>query len=272
MLRHSPRISEADLLANAKTKSQQHLLAISERSAISPALTDVLVTRGDHEVARAVAKNNGARFSDSSFRTLVSRSSGDSVLATHLGTRRDIPRQHFLNLLERASVTVRDRLIAANPQAANAVKEVVSEVAGGIRSEIRNSSADYAVARADVEQLRLSGRLDENALYQFARTRKFEHTVVALSLLCGTDVDVVERSLLDPGAEIALILAKFAGMSWTTAKAILLLQAADRGMSAQDLDQAMSGYTRLQQETARRVLGFYRTRRKTDGAASAALG
>ena len=49
----------------------------------------------------------------------------------------------------------------------------------------------------------------------------------------------------------------------TTAKAILLLEATDRGMSAQDLDLALTSYARLQAETARRALGFYRTRTKS---------
>src|SRR5262249_48587267 len=101
------------------------------------------------------------------------------------------------------------------------------------------------------------------ALYQCSREPRFEQIVVALSLPCDVEVDVVERAMLDPGAEVALILAKFANLSWTTAKAILLLQSAERGISAQDLDQAMSNFSRLQPETARRVLGFYRTRRKS---------
>jgi hypothetical protein len=76
------------------------------------------------------------------------------------------------------------------------------------------------------------------------------------------EIDVVERALLDPGHEIALILCKLTGFSSTTAKAILLLKQAGRGMSAQDLDQALASYARLQIETARRVFGFYRTRFK----------
>jgi hypothetical protein len=75
-------------------------------------------------------------------------------------------------------------------------------------------------------------------------------------------MDVVERALLDDGTEIVLILAKVAGFSWTTAKAILLLRAADRGMSAQDLESAHGIFSRLQVETARRVLHFYHARRK----------
>lgn len=262
VLRNSEGISEGDLVDNARTKSQQHLLAISERNTLSEAITDILVERGDHEVVRSVAKNSGARFSDIGFRTLVTRSNGDDILATHVGLRRDIPRQHFLKLLEKASATVRDKLIAANPQSAITVKDVVAEVVGGIRNELRSTSPDYAAAKAEVEILFRTGRLDENAVYRFTRGRQFEHTVVALSLMCEIEADVVERALLDPGAEIALILAKFAGLSWTATKAILLLQAADRGVSAQDLDQAMSSYSRLKQDTAKRVLGFYRTRRK----------
>jgi len=80
--------------------------------------------------------------------------------------------------------------------------------------------------------------------------------------MCDTPIDVVERALLDPGAEIVLILAKVAGLSAATTKAILLLRAADRGMSAKDLDQALTSFNRLQQDTALRALSFFRTRVK----------
>jgi uncharacterized protein (DUF2336 family) len=267
----SDRLDDNDLVVNAKTKGQQHLLAISERKAISEIVTDILVERGNKDVVRSVAKNSGARFSDAGFRVLVNRSNGDDVLATHVGMRRDIPRQHFLVLIDQASASVRDKLTASNPKAALAVKDVVAEVVGGLRSEVRNASPTYAAAKAEVDALHRAGRLDEAQIYQFARDRKFEETAISLSLVCGIEPDAVERALLDQGSEISLILAKFADLSWTTAKAILLLQAADRGMSAQDLDQAMRNFGRLQPETARRVIGFYRTRRKLLGDHTAPL-
>jgi uncharacterized protein (DUF2336 family) len=258
----SERLDESDLVDNARTQSQAHLLAIAERKSLSEAITDVLVERGDREVVRSVASNTGARFSNSGFRRLVTRSTGDDLLATSVGSRRDIPRPHYLKLIERASASVREKLTALNPQAALAVKTAVAEVTGGIRSESRNASTDYAEAKTQIETLYRNKQLSEQAIYQFARERKFEQIVIALSLLCDVEVDVVERAMLDPGAEVALILAKFANLSWTTAKTILLLQTSGRGLSAQDLDQAMSNFSRLQPETARRVLGFYRTRRK----------
>jgi uncharacterized protein (DUF2336 family) len=258
----SERLDESDLVDNARTQSQEHLLAISERKSLSEAITDVLVERGDREVVRSVASNTGARFSNAGFRRLVTRSTGDDLLTTSVGSRRDIPRAHYLKLIERASASVREKLTALNPQDAVAVKTAVAEVTGGIRSETRDASSNYAEAKTQVEALARNKQLNEQAIHQFARERKFEQTVTALSLLCDVEIDVVERAMLDPGAEVALILAKYANLSWTTAKAILLLQSAERGLTAQDLDQAMSNFSRLQPETARRVLGFYRTRRK----------
>jgi len=63
-----------------------------------------------------------------------------------------------------------------------------------------------------------------------------------------------------PGAEIILILCKVAGLSPTTTKAVLLLRASDRGMSAEDLEQSIISFNKLQPDTAKRVLSFFRTR------------
>ena len=272
VLSQSERLDEHALLANAGSKSQQHLFAIAQRKSLSEAVTDMLVERGDREVVHSVVKNSGARFSDAGFRMLVKRSAGDDDLATVVGLRSDIPHPHFLLLLEKASSAVRARLVAENPQAGAAIDGVVAEVVGGIRSEARKVSPDFAAAQAEVERRNRIRRIGEAEIYQYARERKFEETAIALSLLCDTPIDVVERALLDPGAEIVLILAKVAGLSSTTTKAILLLRAADRGMSAQDLEQALSSFNRLQPDTARRVLGFFRTRVKKPAQPIAAAG
>ncbi|MGC2134650.1 MAG: DUF2336 domain-containing protein [Xanthobacteraceae bacterium] len=262
VLAQSARLDDRDLVTAGRNKSQQHLFAITQRPALSETVTDVLVERGDRDVVHSVVRNVGARFSDAGFRMLVRRAAGDDALATEVGLRSDIPRQHFLVLLDKASSAVRQRLAAENPQAAPAIDGAVAEVVGGIRSEVRNASPDFAAAQTYVEQLNRIQRIGESEIYQFARDRKFEETAIALSIMCDTPIDVVERALLDPGAEIILILAKVAGLSTTTTKAVLLLRAADRGMSAKDLEHALTSFNRLQPETARRVLSFFRTRVK----------
>jgi uncharacterized protein (DUF2336 family) len=265
VLRKSERLSDSDLVANASSKSQLHLAAISERSSLSEAVTDVLVSRGDRDVVHSVVRNAGARFSDAGFRLLVQRSSSDDALAVQIGARRDLPRQHFLQLLEQASAAVRTRLASEKPAATAAVEGILTEVVGGIRTETRKISRQYVTATAEVGKLQQAGQLDEAQVYKFARENRFEEAAVALSMLCGVELDAVERALQDRGHEITLILSKIAGFSSTTAKALLLLKTADRGISAQDLDSALRTYEKLQMGTARRVLGFYRTRLKSRG-------
>jgi uncharacterized protein (DUF2336 family) len=271
LLRESERLDENDLIANANSKSQAHLAAISERQSLSEALTDVLVTRGDRQVVQSVVKNTGARFSDAGFRMLVQRSSKDDALAVHVGARGDLPRQHFLELLEHASASVRTRLAAENPAARAALEGVLSDVVGGIQSATRKVSSHYVAATTTVAAIKRTGRLGESEVYQFARAGKFEETAVALSLLAEIELDAVERALHDRNHDMVLVIAKVAGMSTTTAKALLLLKTAERGISAQGLDQALRTFEKLQVATARRVVAFYqsRTRSRASTAATA---
>ena len=269
VLRESKAIEDSDLVANATTKSQQHLLAISERKTLSEEVTDILVTRGNPQVAQSVARNANARLSFAGFRTLVRRASGDDELATLVGSRADVPRQHLLQLLDAASAQVRARLLAQDSNSSGVVASPVSAANGSTASEPSNSSFNYAVVRPKVEALHRAGKLNEAAIVQFAGEKCFEETVVGLSLLCQVGIDVVERALLAPASEVLLILVKIAGFSWATAKTILLMKAADRGMSPHDLNEALANFSRLNVGTARRVLGFYNTRSEALGAVAA---
>src|SRR3979411_2568250 len=121
VLKGAKRLDEADLIATAKSKGQPHLLAISERATLSEAVTEVLVTRGDREVAHSVVKNAGARFSDAGFRILVKRSASDEGLAVQGGGRGATPPQSVLSLLDQASAAVRNRLAMENPRSGAAV-------------------------------------------------------------------------------------------------------------------------------------------------------
>jgi len=265
VLRGSRCLDDSDLIANASSKSQQHLVAISDRKNLSEAVTDVLVAHGDQEVACAVSKNPSARISYAGFRTLLKRSLGDDELGLLLGARGDLPRQHFLRLVEQASAAVRAKLIAENAGDSSAVEGVVEEISGGLRSGARGISAKYAAAQAAVEALHRAGKLGEAAVHRFATERRLAETAVALKLLCGVDNDIVERALTATGSDILVILAKIAGFSWDTTKAILLLKSAGHGVSEQDLAQAKAGFERLQAGTARHVLGFYQSRATAAG-------
>jgi len=97
VLTQSNRLTSNELVEIARSMSQRHLLAISWRSSLSETLTDVLVERGDRDVAHRLAKNARARFSQSGFATLLTRAGHDERLAESVGLRLDIPCNCFGN-------------------------------------------------------------------------------------------------------------------------------------------------------------------------------
>ena len=127
VLSRSERLDDEALIEAAHNKSQAHLMAISTRRVLSGAVTDVLVLRGNDEVIQSTVNNPGANFSERGFTRLVNRAEGDDDLATCIGLRPTIPRHLYLKLIAKASVTVRARLEAANPQLAADVPTAVRE-------------------------------------------------------------------------------------------------------------------------------------------------
>jgi uncharacterized protein (DUF2336 family) len=260
VLTHCDRIEDAVLVANARIQGQPHLYAISRRRTLSEAVTDVLIDRGDRRVVRSVAENAGARISEAGFGKLVTRAGADDTLAKSLGLRRDIPRHHFVKLLETASAAVREKLADANPDAAAAVRTAVAEAAGRIGDEVRDASRDFTRAKKATKRRYTTRQLTEGDIHAAASSQNFEKVVAALALLGHIPVDLVERALVDRNPEIVLILAKAAGCSRTTAKTLLLMQVADRGMSAHDIEAALTKFERLSVASARRVINYYITR------------
>jgi uncharacterized protein (DUF2336 family) len=261
VLSQSPVLTEPDLIASASTQSQDHLLAIAQRESISQVITDVLIERGEQQVVHAVAKNTGAQISDDGFSELVLRAGADVELALHVGTRSDIPRHHFLKLLETASASVCSRLVAANPTLAEIVQEAVTEVIDDINGEVRRNSAAHAKARVRIKRLSEWKELREVDVHAGARTQNFEKTVTALAALAGCGIEVAERALLNENPGAVQIIAKAAGCSWATAKALLLMTVAERKMSKLELERARVNFEELDRRTAQRVMEFYEARR-----------
>ena len=256
MLERSQRLDNDMLVATARTKSQQHLLAISKRGSLDEAVTDVLVERGDKAVVLSTAGNPGARFSESGYSALTTRSQGDDELATCVGLRRDIPRPHLLRLLAQASHTVRQKLEATNPSITPLIEEAVAEATKTVLAQAQVVVRDFAAARARVEELRVAGRLDEKEVAGFARANQFEETTVALATLCELPIETVEQAMSQDLPDAVLIMIKALGMSRDTAKAILRMRAGPRGISPGELDQCLETLSRLSTAIARQIIRF----------------
>lgn len=260
VLAESSRIDNASLVETARTKSQPHLMAISSRKEIAETVTDVLVERGNRDVALNVARNKGARLSETGYLRLVRRSQGDDELARTVGSRPEIPRQHFLRLLSTASNAVRESLQTAHPEIASHVESVVDKVASDIQMKAVLSH-DYTAARDLIENMKRADNLTERDVDAFARAGKFEETAVALSMMGDMPLNLVERAMIFDREETILLVAKAIGLSWATTRAILMLCAGRSGLAADTVDNCRTIYNKLKPETAAQVIAFQRSRR-----------
>jgi uncharacterized protein (DUF2336 family) len=258
VLSQSVRLDDNTLIENARSKSQAHLMAISTRKVLSCAVTDVLVQRGNDEVIQSTVNNPGAEFSERGFTRLVNRAEGDDELATCIGLRPTIPRHLYLKLLAKASVTVRARLEAANPQRAADVPIAVREATQRARTAPSAITRETAIAHALVKSLYEDGRLDEHQVAAFAEAGKFDEANAAIAALANVTISIAENMMMETRAEGVMILAKVSGMSWSTVKAIIHLRDDLSGMEPTDLASCKATYERLRPSTAQQVLRFHR--------------
>jgi uncharacterized protein (DUF2336 family) len=263
VLSQSERLDDAALMANARTKSQRHLLAISTRRQLSDAVTDVLVERGNDAVIESVVGNPGAEFSEHGYTRLVTRARGNDSIAACLGLRPSIPRHHYLKLIAKASASVRAKLEAANPNASKDVSMAVREVTRRARAAPSAVTPEATIAHGLVKSLYEDGRLDEHQVAAFATAKKFDETNASIAALANVTVTMAEAVMIEDRAEGVLILAKVAGLSWSTVRDIIDMRAALSEGEPLDLEASRKTYERLRVSTAQQVLRFHKMQEGT---------
>jgi len=252
-------LDEQTLIECAETKSQDHLLAISHRKHLGPAVTDILVDRGDDRVVLSTVQNAGATFSEQGFAALVDRSGLDERLAVSVGSRPDIPDMLFEQLLDSASEVVRAKLQIETPHLKPTIDRVVAEVGGRIEAEAEMLSPQYAAAKVLAETLNRTGKLNTAKLEAFASADRFEDTVAALALMSRLPIGIVVRELEDDFVSFMLIVTKAIGLPWMTTRILLLmLGVRHQRCAATDVDNSLSEFQEIDRQSAIQVLGVFR--------------
>lgn len=256
LLTHSDQLDDNTLITSAKTKGDQHLLAISRRKTLSASVTDVLVERGSQPVVVSTAGNSGAQFSEFGYSTLVTRSENDPELALTVWLRPEVPREHLLTLFEAASEAVQLQLTSADRSKAALIRGMVKEAADKIQEHVREHSPEFVAAQTKLQSLYQVGALTEDRLREFAEAAQFAETTVALSLLGKFPLGAVERALIHDKSDHLLLLAKSIGLSWGTTKAILTVRARTKGQLVDESDEC-ARFNRFNPEAARAAVRFY---------------
>ena len=262
VLSQSPRLSDTDLVENARTKGQGHMLAISRRRHLSEAVTDVLVERGDQQVLMSTVENRRARLSNSGFSILLQRTQGDDELAVRIAGRTEIPPHLFRQLLVRASLSVREKLKAIHPELSREIHEVVEEVSSRIESEALAPSDHRVAAEPRNTEQGTGHQLDDHNLARLAASGAFAEVTSALAIMADLPSSYVDRLMTGRRSDGLLALVRAVGLSWSTVKAILILRSDKRIILETEIGYCLACYERLRPETAQQILRFYREREK----------
>lgn len=259
VLSQSERLTDADLVAIASTKSQAHLAHIAQRPRLSEAVTDTLVDHGDLDVATTVAGNKGARFSRIGMSKLVVMADGNDHLTETIGIRSDIPPQLFRQLLTHAADAVRDRLMAqALPETREAMCQIIADIAAQIGASTVSQRA-YAEAQRVVHSLSQDTDQIKYRIFEFADGNRVAELVAALSVLGGVTIQQVDRLIHAPSFYGTMVLCKALGLDWAVAEAVIRVRPSGQSVAA-EIEEARREYPWLSVASAQRLFRFWRVR------------
>ena len=265
VLASSSRITISTLVEIAKTKGQDHLLAISGRTNLPEAVTDVIVDRGERKVIRKLADNASARFSETGYSGMVAHSEADDELAETLGLRIDLPAKFLRDLLQRATDAVRARLALIAPAELQAeIQRVLKTIANKARGE-HPPMRDFSRAEGVVRRMKGLNELNDTAVAKFAEAKRFDEVAASLAILNNSaPTDMMARLLEGLRTDLILIPCKSAGLGWATVEAILCHRLVKHRIDETTLKLALRDYGKLSAETAQRTLRFWQLHNKMD--------
>jgi uncharacterized protein (DUF2336 family) len=262
-------LSEADLIAVARTRGQDHLRAISQRPGLSESVSDVVVDRGDDETLGVLLRNTDAALSRHAAEKVVDRATENPELHQAVIDRNTLPIDLLNEMYFVVEHRLREQITARNADMDPAALEAAL-AAGRMRVATSDGAlpSDYAESEAFVRNLKARGAVTPAALAALLRNGQRTRFLVALAELAEIDFHtakrIVDRQQLDALAVICKA-ADFDRALFLTFAVLIL----DPGKGMAIAEEYGRRYVELPREAATRTLRFWRMRRQTGDIAAA---
>src|SRR5215469_12891482 len=263
VLRRSPALADEDLVPISREHSQEHLLAIARRLTVSEVVTDILVERGDDEVALVVTGNEGARFSDAGFERLAARATACETILNRLVMRRDLPERVATDLLPVLATAVAGKIDAAQADVqSNAAHKLIGEARRMLAERLR-----VAVSRARpisiLEEQITRGNLSVGeAVVELANADEPLDLAAFLALRLGLHTETLVRNLFGDGEETLMLICRAAALNVEAFSAILRMRSRRRCEAGAEPAQLMKDYMRIPRQMAENVMESVREKER----------
>lgn len=252
VLSRSMRLQEDDLIEIAESRGQSHLMAITKRKSLGERITDIIVDRGDDNVVRSVARNDGAAFSPRGYTKLVHRAGQDAELQATLQTRGDISPVLRAQLITHA----RERIQASLSEEFGAIAhDATAKVA---RTMTQRDDALLAAEVAVSTQAR-KGDLDEAKLAYWLDTGRETEALVALARLAGVPSHMAIQAYHAETYEPLMFLVRSVRFGWRLMK-IFMKTKTGRDPQPEVMQGIVEAFQALSVQSAQRVVRFTATR------------
>jgi hypothetical protein len=256
----SNAIDDKTLAECIAIKGQEHLLAIATRNKLSENVSDRLVMKGDKKVLGALVSNPGAAISDQGYGMLVQKSVGDDWLSECIAARKDIPDQHFRELVSKASGIVRQRLMRDSPELAKIIDAALPHSVMPAEIKSSGSAIDYRTAELFVK----SRELTDAVVSEFAREKKVEEVIVSVAQLSGLSTAEIERLIVGTWSSPLAIIFKAIGLRLTTVDAIYRSRQPNGDVIYSDGIRVKAEFISVSRPTAERIMRFFRVRKSAE--------
>ncbi|WP_209004797.1 DUF2336 domain-containing protein [Pannonibacter phragmitetus] len=269
VLEHSCVLTDEDLFQLARTKGQDHLMAISRRGSLRPKITDVLLERGEKPVQHSVAANTGAELSDWGGRLLIKLAESDRELREALTERHDLSKPNFDRLLSMlpADRQAKLRYIFENNErmARNLFKEASALVDEG-KLERRKSRLN---AKATLKDLRDGHKQLDQAVIEYSLSNELYELAFLLGQFAQIDERFVRNIMVRPDVEAIAVLCRSVGVSDTAFGALCKARCRHMRCPSSQVDHWAGEYRILSEAEAQRTMRFIKVRLSVMAAAAA---
>jgi uncharacterized protein (DUF2336 family) len=258
VLGRSERLGDDDLIFVVETKSAMHVLAVSRRSSLSERVTDSIIARDEDDPIRALAVNEGARFSDDGFAKLMARSREDPEIQDALNYRGELTPEQVASLADSVRDKVRQTLVdELGERMERAIDSVIADMQTKFVPDRGREflAADLDMARQFIKERDKDQPVQEAELVQWIKRNRLEDVMAALADKVSIDLGRVVNAFYAPRFDAILFIACASGLSWPNFK-ILLGKRSGRQPSVELLEEAYNVYQRLKPDTARRVIHY----------------
>ncbi|MCC5978256.1 MAG: DUF2336 domain-containing protein [Salinarimonas sp.] len=258
VLGRSEQLGDDDLIFVVETKSAMHVLAVSRRNSLSERVTDSIIARDEDDPIRALAVNEGARFSDDGFARLMARSQDDPEIQDALNYRGELTPEQVEKLADSVRDKVRQTLVdELGERMEKAIDSVIADMQTKFVPDRGREflAADLDMARQFIKERGKDQPVQEAELVQWIKRNRMEDVMAAMADKVGVDLGKVVNAFYAPRFDAILFIASAAGLTWPNFKT-LLGKRSGRQPSVELLEEAYNVFQRLKPETARRVVHY----------------